>query len=216
MRDTLKTWYPLLLALLGAGLSAAVYPRLPESMVVHWDLQGNPNGWMPRPVGALILPVMLVVLWQLFRLAPRLDPRQANYARFGEAYETVVAATLLLVLATHCIMLGMALGYHLPVRRLVCALVGALYLVIGNVMPRTRSNWTFGVRTPWTLTSDRVWTRTHRLTGYSMMLAGIIMLAGAFVLPADIGVIVTVGACVAAALGPAAYSYVVWRREQRR
>ena len=56
MMDPLKKWYPLLLALLGALVSAAVYARLPDPVAVHWDLHGNPNGWMPRPVGAFFAP----------------------------------------------------------------------------------------------------------------------------------------------------------------
>jgi uncharacterized membrane protein len=213
--DPLKKWYPVLLALLGALVSTAVYSRLPDSVAVHWDLSGNPNGWMPRPIGAFFAPVFIVVLWQLLRLAPRIDPREANYARFGPAYETIVASALVLMLAIHLVVLGLALGYHLPLGRLLPAMMGVLYVVIGNVMPRTRSNWWFGVRTPWTLSSDRVWTRTHRLAGYSMTGAGLVMLLAALALPAPLGIPVAVALSIAAVAAPAVYSYLTWRREQR-
>jgi uncharacterized membrane protein len=154
------------------------------------------------------------VLWGLMRLAPRLDPREENYRRFGEAYETMIASVLLLVLATHAIMLAIALGHHVPVGRLVPALVGALFVVIGNVMPRLRANWWIGVRTPWTLSSDRVWARTHRLAGYSMTIGGLVMIVGGLVLPATLGAPVVVGAAVASVFAPAVYSYLTWRREQ--
>jgi len=212
----LKRWYPALFALVGAVLSLAAYSRLPATVAVHWDLDGNPNGWMPRPIGAFFGPVFLLVLWQLMRLARRVDPREANYARFGDAYETIVASVLLLVLASHAIVLAVALGYHVPVSRLVPALVGALFVVTGNVMPRTRSNWWFGVRTPWTLSSERVWTRTHRLAGFSMTGAGIVMIVAALALPASLGVPVMLAAAVAAVIGPAVYSYLTWRREQNQ
>jgi immunity protein, SdpI family len=215
MIDPLKKWYPVLLALVGALVSAMVYSRLPETVAVHWDLNGNPNGWMPRPIGAFFGPVFIVVLWQLLRLAPRIDPREANYERFGPAYETIVASALVLMLAIHLVVLGLALGYHLPLGRLVPAMIGVLYLVIGNVMPRTRSNWWFGVRTPWTLSSDRVWTRTHRLAGYSMTGAGLVMLLAALALPAALGIPLAVAVSIAAVAAPAVYSYLSWRREQR-
>jgi uncharacterized membrane protein len=208
----LKKWYPLALSLLGALLSAAVYSRLPESIAVHWDLHGTPNGWMPRAIGAFVLPVCLVVLWQLLRLAPRIDPHAEN----GGAYETIVAASLLLVLAGHLVVLAMALGYHVPVGRIVPALLGVLYLVFGSVMPRTRSDWWFGVRTPWSLSSDRVWARTHRLAGYSMSGAGLVMILAALILPSGVGVPVALGASIAAVVAPAVYSYLTWRREQPR
>ena len=211
-----KRWYPVLLVLIGAAASLAVYGRLPETMAVHWDIDGNPNGWMPRAFGASFGPVFLLVLWQLMRVLPRLDPREPNYARFGDAYDTIVAATLLLILATHGIILAVALGYHVPVSRVVPALVGALFVVIGNVMPRMRSNWWFGVRTPWTLSNDRVWARTHRLAGFSMTAAGLVIIASALVLPARLGLPVLIAAVVAATIGPAVYSYLTWKREQRR
>jgi len=214
MMDPLKKSYPVLLALIGALVSAAVYSRLPDNLAVHWDLHGNPNGWMPRPVGAYFAPVFILVLWQLLRFVPRIDPREANYARFGPAYETIVASVLVLMLAIHFVVLALALGYHVPINRIVPALIGALYLVIGNVMPRTRSNWWFGVRTPWTLSSDRVWTRTHRLAGYSMTGAGLVMLLVAIALPAELGIPVAVAASIAAVAAPAVYSYLTWRREQ--
>ena len=103
---------------------------------------------------------------------PRIDPRAENYARFGEAYEVIVASVLVLLLVTHGIMLAVALGYHVSVARIVPALVGALFVVIGNMMPLVRPNWWFGIRTPWTLSNDRVWARTHRLAGYCMTAGG--------------------------------------------
>ena len=211
-----KRWYPLLLALLGVAASLAVYRRLPETMAVHWDIDGNPNGWMPRAFGAFFGPVLLLVLWQIMRVLPRIDPREPNYARFGDAFDTIVAATLLLVLATHGIVLAVALGYRVDVSRLVPALVGALFVVIGNVMPRMRPNWWFGVRTPWTLSNDRVWARTHRLAGFSMTAAGLVTIASALLLPARLGLPVLIAAIVAATIGPVVYSYLTWKREQRR
>jgi uncharacterized membrane protein len=212
--STLRKWYPILLAVIGVLMSLAVYSRLPDTIAVHWDLDGNPNGWLPRAIGAFFAPVFLLVLWGLMRLAPRLDPREENYRRFGEAYETMIASVLLLVLATHAIMLAIALGHHVPVGRLVPALVGALFVVIGNVMPRLRANWWIGVRTPWTLSSDRVWARTHRLAGYSMTIGGLVMIVSGLVLPATLGAPVVVGAAVASVFAPAVYSYLTWRREQ--
>jgi len=211
-----KRWYPLLLALIGVVASLAVYRRLPESMAVHWDMDGNPNGWMPRAIGAFFAPVFLLVLWQLMRVLPRIDPREPNYVRFGAAYDTIVAAALLLVLATHGIVLAEALGYHVAVARVVPALVGVLFVVIGNVMPRMRPNWWFGVRTPWTLSNDRVWARTHRLAGFTMTAAGLVMIGAALALPARFGIPVLLAAAVAATVGPAVYSYLTWKREQQQ
>ena len=216
MTSALRKWYPLLLAAVGAALSLAVYTRLPDSLAVHFDLEGNPNGWMPRPVGAFFGPVFILLLAGLLRGVRRIDPREENYARFDRAYETIVASVLLLLLGTHLIVIATALGFRVPVGRLVPALVGGLFVATGNVMPQMRPNWWFGVRTPWTLSNDRVWTRTHRLAGYSMTGAGIVMILSGFVFPVRLGAPIVVGAAVASVLAPAVYSYLTWRREQSR
>lgn len=205
----------MVLAFVGVLASLAVYRRLPDSMAVHWNLAGNPNGWMPRPFGAFFLPVFLLVLWQFMRVVPRIDPRQPTDARSAMAYETIVAAVLLLLFATHGIVLGEALGYHVPVARLVPALVGALFVVIGSVMPRMTPNGWSGVRTPRTLSNDRVWVRTHRLARLSMTAAGVVMIAAALALPSRVGGLVMLAATVAGIVGPVVYSYLTWRREER-
>ena len=212
----MKRWYPVVLALIAVGMSAAVYSRLPETMAVHWDINGNPNGWMPRAIGAAFMPVLIVFIWGALRLVPRIDPRAENYARFAEAYETIVASVLVLLVVTHGIMLAVALGYHVSVARIVPALVGALFVVIGNMMPLVRPNWWFGIRTPWTLSNDRVWARTHRLAGYCMTAGGLLMILAALVLPPQLGVPVLVAVAIAATVGPAVYSYLTWKREEGR
>ena len=212
----MKQWYPVVLALIAVGMSAAVYSRLPETMAVHWDINGNPNGWMPRAIGAAFMPVLIVVIWGALRLVPRIDPRAENYARFAEAYETIVASVLVLLVVTHGIMLAVALGYHVSVARIVPALVGALFVVIGNMMPLVRPNWWFGIRTPWTLSNDRVWARTHRLAGYCMTAGGLLMILAALMLPPQLGIPVLVAAAIAATVGPAVYSYLTWKREEGR
>lgn len=215
MRRLLRRWYPMLLAAIGAAASLLLYDRLPASIAVHWNLDGAPDGWAPRPVGAALGPAFLLVLWAVLRLAPRMAA-PVDDERFAAAYESIVAATLLLVLATHGIVLAFALGLPVAVERVTPALAGVLFLVVGNVMPIARPTWWFGLRTPWSLADEQVWVRTHRLAGVSMTGAGLVMLLAAAVLPTRLGAAVVVGAAVASVTGPAVYSYLTWRRERER
>ena len=215
MNDYLKRWYPIGLAVVAAAGSLVVYDRLPEQITVHWDLAGNPNGSMSRPIGAFITPVILLVAWAAMRAAPAIDPRRENYERFGAAYDIVVAALLLPVFAMHFFLLAVALGYPVPIARLAPALMGPVLVVVGNVMPRARSNFMFGIRTPWTLSNDRVWARTHRLAGYTMTAAGLVLtLSAAFASIKSLQAVI-ISAVVAALVAPAAYSYFTFRREMK-
>jgi uncharacterized membrane protein len=120
---------------------------------------------------------------------------------------------LTVLVCFHVLVLGKALGWPIPLTRVVPALLGVFLIVIGNVMPRARSNWWFGVRTPWTLSSERVWARTHRVAGYLLICAGITML-GTAALPSSWTAAIAGVAVLVAALGSVVYSYWTWRKEQ--
>jgi len=86
------------------------------------------------------------------------------------------------------------------------------FIILGNVLPRARPNWWFGIRTPWTLSNDRVWVRTHRVGGYLLAGAGVVLLAGA-ALPGPWTFALGVVAAIAAGFGSLVYSYFAWKQE---
>ena len=107
------------------------------------------------------------------------------------------------------------IGLHPPLERIVPMLIGALLVVMGNVLPRARSNWFYGIRTPWTLSSDRVWVRTHRLGGYTMIGAGLVIVAAGAFLPLPACLVVVISASLVAAIVPAVYSYFIWKQDAK-
>lgn len=120
LEETLmRKWLPELIVLVAFAASIVVYGRLPEQLPVHWDMNGNPNGWAPQPFGAFLAPVLLLVIAAIKRFAPDLDPRQDNYSKFWQSLEALYVEFLLLVLVMHVMSLGLALGYHVPVRQVV-------------------------------------------------------------------------------------------------
>jgi uncharacterized membrane protein len=108
--------------------------------------------------------------------------------------------------------LGAALGWNVDTGRAVMGGVGVLLAVIGNYLPRIRSNWFLGIRTPWTLSSERVWRDTHRIGGRAFVLGGVAMVLAGFV-PGAFARALSVSVVVAAAGIPVVYSYLAWRRE---
>ena len=209
----MRKWYPAALVAVAFLVSAILYPRLPDRIATHWGLDGQPNGWSSRGMGAFLVPAILLLVWGVMRWLPSIDPRRANYVKFQETYDLVVNAVLTLVAGIHFMVLAIALGWPVPVGRIVPMGVGALFILLGNVLPRARPNWWFGVRTPWTLSSDQVWTRTHRVAGYLLTGAGIVCVAGAALSPRwTVGVLAA--AVAIASLGSVIYSYVAWKQEQ--
>jgi uncharacterized membrane protein len=194
------------------AFAAAAYARLPNRMPSHWDLQGDVDGWIEKPWGVLLHPaiatVMLGVLWVL----PRVDPRRENVQRFEGDRILIINLLVLFFAIVQVSTYGYGLGWPVQMDRVILAAVGLLFVGLGNYLPRIRSNWFMGIRTPWTLSSERVWRATHRVGGRTFVGAGLVM-ALAALLPETPRTWLTGGAIAVAVGLPLAYSYVAYRRE---
>jgi uncharacterized membrane protein len=157
----------------------------------------------------------MLVLWGVLRLVPSLDPRRENIEKFRDSYETLIVAIIGMMLVLHVAVVGAALGWPIPIVRVVPFVIGTLFIVLGNLLPRFRSNFFLGIRTPWTLSNERVWARTHRVGGYVMVVAGLLMIVSVFV-PSISFFPVMFTSIMVAAIGTVLYSYVVWREETRK
>jgi immunity protein, SdpI family len=188
-------------------------PQLPDRMATHWGLSGQPDGWSSRAFAAFLLPAMMAAMTIIFAFLPRIDPLRRNYEIHGSTYWTLVNSVVVFMVLVHVAVLGNGLGWPIPMGRVAPAGVGALFVLIGNLMTRMRPNWFMGIRTPWTLSSERVWRKTHRVGGYAFTAGGLLMIfialvSGRRIVPMLLGV---VGVIV---LWPVVYSYLEWRKEQ--
>jgi len=202
-----------LLVAAAAVASALAYSGLPERVPVHWNLSGEVDRYGSRTEALLLMPLMMLAVWGLMRLLPRIDPLRANYAKFAGTYELLIDAILAMLFLIHVGILLGASGAPDSVTIVVRLAVGAMFVVLGNVMPRTRQNWFIGVRTPWTLASARVWEKTHRVGGYAFVVLGILVLLTAPLAP-QVGMPFLTAGIVVVALGTVVYSYLEWRKEQ--
>lgn len=203
----------LLVLIAAAAFSFWAYPQLPAEVATHFDIQGDPDGWSSRLVAVVLMPAIALLLLGGFVLMPKIDPRRANYALFSPTYWAVANAALLLLLGMHVVVLGKAMGWNINMSRVVSIGIGGVFIVIGNLMSRVRPNWFMGIRTPWTLSSDTVWRKTHRFAGVAFLVAGLCFLASAF-LNSAWTFYAAFGAAMAAALSSVVYSYIAWKREQ--
>jgi uncharacterized membrane protein len=210
----MRKWIPLLIVVVAFAASAIVYPRLPEMVPTHWNgMDAQPDSWSSRAFGAWFTPVLLLGMWALVRILPAIDPRGANYAKFGGAFEAIIESLMLFLLGMHILLLRAGLGQSAPMQRAVPFAVGILLIVVGNLLPRMRPNWFVGIRTPWTLSSDRVWEKTHRFGGRVFVAGGILIVLSAFGAP-QLASIVLVTVVVLSTAAVLIYSYAEWKREQ--
>jgi uncharacterized membrane protein len=193
-------------------VAAAVYTRLPQRIPSHWNLQGQVDGWMEKPWGAFVQPLVATLMLGLLWLMPRIDPRRANVERFAEDRRLLVNLMILFFAVVQAATFAHALGWPVEVDRVMVVAIGLLFVALGNYLPRIRSNWFMGIRTPWTMDNERVWRATHRVGGRAFVAAGLVLAASAL-LPADVRPWTTGVAIAAAVVVPLVYSYVAYRRD---
>lgn len=195
------------------GFSIWAFPHLPERVPTHWNIHGQVDGWSSPLAAAAILPGVMLLLGMLFSVIPRIDPRRESYQLHGGTYWTLVNAVLGFMAAVHVMVLGKAVGWNLDVAQVVAVAVGALFVLMGNLMTRIRPNWFIGIRTPWTLSSDTVWRKTHRMGGVTFVLAGLVLMLAGVVGNGSMRIL-GIACIIVASLVPVVYSWFIWKKEQ--
>lgn len=208
-----RRWLGLMFAVAALVFSLAVYSKLPDRVPTHFDLHGEADGWSNRTLAAFGMPVFAAVMVLLFSIFPKISPRRTNLDRFEDTYWIIANVVIGFMGALHVLILGRALGWPVDITSATLLGVGLLFMIIGNVLPRTRSNWWMGIRTPWTMENENVWRATHRLAGKTFMLGGIITVVAAL-LPPSVRPWIAIGALAIAGFIPVIYSYLIWRREK--
>jgi len=206
-------WFGLVIAALAVAISIWAYPSLPPRVATHWDLRGTPDGFSSRAWAVALIPIVIIAMTGLFNVLPKLDPRRENYAKFLSSYWLIANAVIVFILVAHGMIITTGLGLSVRIDRLMPLGVGLLFVFLGNYLTRVEPNWFIGIRTPWTLSSDTVWRKTHRTGGWLMVLGGLALASGAF-LPGVMLMPLFIVTIVVVAVIPIVQSYVLWKRER--
>jgi uncharacterized membrane protein len=200
--------------LIGGALAAAAllaWAHLPASIPVHWNIDGEADGYGPK-AAVFLFSGMIAALTALWALLPGVSPRGYDVERFGPTWWRCGLLVNALLGYIGALVLVQALGLPLAMDRFISGGIAVLIVLLGNVLGKVRSNFWLGVRTPWTLASERVWYATHRLAGKTMVIGGLLALACVLAgLPARWAT----WAVLAGALLPVPYSLLYYKRLER-
>ncbi len=201
------------LMLMLAG-SAYVWMQTPAGteIPVHFDASGTPDRYGSKAEGLLMLPAITILLSVLMSQLPRFEPRKSNLAQSEKVYKVVWALLIAVMVVVHAGVLASVLGYNLKMEMVVPIVVGFMLMAIGNYMGKMRSTWFMGIRTPWTLTSELSWNKTHRLGGRMFIVLGLSLMLAAFTQTQLWAGIIGVGT-VAMVIFLFVYSYMVWKQD---
>lgn len=210
-----KSW--ILILFLGlVTLASAIYyfPILPDQIPTHWNLSGEINKYSDKWM-IFVLALLPIMIYALMGIMPKIDPKRASYSKHKKAYLTVRVALFLFLTALYVVVLLVALGYLIKIDMVIKLGIGILFIIIGNVLSQARHNYFFGIRTPWTLASEKVWNKTHRIGAYSFVILGFITCILSFVSGPISGYIIFASIMIAV-IYPTIYSYLQYKKIKKK
>ena len=162
-----------------AGL--ALWNQLPDQMASHWNANDQVDGYISKFWGVFLKPLVTLRMFVLFLVVPNIDPLKANIAQFRETFNVFIALIVAFMLYIHGLTLAWSLGnQNFKMSAAMLPFMGVLFIAIGYLLRRAKRNFFIGIRTPWTLSSDSVWDKTHQLGSVLFMLSGAFAILGGF------------------------------------
>lgn len=206
-KERKMTWVlSTLVCLIPVIVGILLYSKLPDQVVTHWGSDGEPNGWSSKFTGIILFPLILTILNMLAPAFMKADPK---YDRMDDKVLMLIQwiFPVVNIFAGGSTLAG-ALNYDTNVQFTGPMLMGVLFIMIGNYMPKMAQTYTVGIKLPWTLADEGNWEKTHRLGGFVFVIGGFLcILAGLLKLPYPVFPVIFV---LMVAI-PTAYSYLYFR-----
>lgn len=205
----------LVLIAIAVVAGALLWGQLPEQMASHWNVNNEVDGYMPKFWGVFLMPLVTLGMFGLFLLLPGIDPLKANIAQFRGAFNLFILLITVFMLYMHGLTLVWNSGYkNFEMGKAMMPFLGLLFIFVGYMLRQAKRNFFIGIRTPWTLSSDTVWEKTHRLGSVLFMVSGALAFIGGF-FNGPIAFWLLIIPLMGSSLFLVVYSYILYRNENR-
>lgn len=216
MKDFKWKWQDTVIVILGlASLVYALinYSKLPDQLPSSIGITGKVNRYWGKNEIIATFSLLGIALPLLMQFTRSIDPKRENYKKFENAYAMIRLAIGVLFNLILVLIVAYGLGKDINISKITIAAVGLMFIAIGNYMPQVKDNYLFGVRTAWTLASPEVWRKTHRLSGAMWVIAGLLIIPGAFLTEIWATTLIIMALVLAIAV-PILYSIVISRQSK--
>ena len=170
----------LIIIILSFLISIYFYPQLPDQMASHWNSKGEVDDYMSKFWGSFLMPIVSLGILLLFIFIPKIDPLKKNIQAFRKYYDMFIIIMILFLFYIHILTLLWSLNIKYNMTQMLIPAIAILFYYISILMKNSKRNWFIGIRTPWTLSNDKVWEKTHKLGSKLFKISAIIILIGTF------------------------------------
>ncbi|MDO8486563.1 MAG: SdpI family protein [Candidatus Staskawiczbacteria bacterium] len=177
----------------------------------HWNAAGQIDGWSGKAFGALFVPILTIAMYLLMLFLPKTDPFKENYQYFEKQYYFIRLFLVLFMAGIFFFTFLTVMGKKLNIMYFMVSFLSLLFIFMGAVMPKIKRNYFVGIKTPWTLHSDEVWIKTHKLAGKTMITGGVLVFLTIF-LKSETAFWAFWVVVLLSAFLPVVYSYLIYRR----
>lgn len=199
------------LCLIGCLPGLICWKDMPEQIPMHWGIDNQPNAWGSKLFVFLGLPLMMAALHLLCCAADNFAA--ASAATHPKAVKRIVRLIIpVITIVIECITVMYVMHLMTDIGLAVCLMMGVMLIVLGNYLPKSRPNRTFGIKLPWTIADEDVWHKTHRLGGWLYIIGGVILIAAAFFRAYIVGIVIM----FIIVLIPVVYSFIISRRPRNK
>ena len=208
-------WMIFMVMVLVSAISIGIVPS-DVQVPVHWNINGEVDSVKSLPYALMMYLVIMFLMLGLIQGFTYFEPRKENLVQSGKAKGWIALAVISLLSIISLSTIAIAFGYDVPINRVTFVSLMGVFLIVGNFLSKTKSNFFIGIRTPWTLSSEENWRKTHRLGGRIFMLAALVGISLAFIVAKEQLVYLIFALIVPAALIPCIYSWYVWYRNDKQ
>lgn len=199
--------------LLSFAIGVYLYPQMPDKIASHWNAKGEVDGYMSKFWGLFLMPIVSFGLLLLFIIIPKIDPLKANIEKFRKYYNGFVVLIIIFLFYIYLLTIFWNTGVRFDMTQVLAPALGILFYYVGVLTENAKRNWFIGIRTPWTLTNEKVWNKTHKIGGKMFKISGVIALFG-LVLP-RYAIFFMVVPVVFVAVYTIIYSYFEYKKHEK-
>ncbi len=200
----------LLIIMISFIIGIYFYSLLPDKVASHWNARGEVDGYMSKFGGLFLMPIISLVLLLLFIIIPKIDPLKHNIEKFRKYFNGFIVLMMLFLFYLYILTILWNIGVRFNFVHLLVPIFSIFFYYCGILIQKAQRNWFIGIRTPWTLSNEEVWNKTHKIGGKLFKIAGIISLIG--ILLPEYALFFVICPVIIASLFPVIYSYFAYQK----